>query len=144
MPVDFQSRTKYLTLALFAQNVQDELERCFHDDPSWRQSAVLLSAASSLKALLNKDSHTPTALAHVFDNYDQLRTLQEGWTEEDKQTALNSLEVLLSVDANRLTTRKEAEVLMHLFEKLELRALWNFDQGENVVPEGIRHLCQPV
>jgi hypothetical protein len=145
MPVDFQSRTKYLTLALFAQDVQEELESCIRGQKQSSESSILRDAEASLKSLLTDARPGNHALVPPFENYDQLRTLQEAWTQDNRADALRLIETLLHPAENEAGTPRDIAVaLISLFEHLELRALWNFDQGERVIPQGIRQLCQPA
>src|ERR1017187_4310536 len=71
--------------------------------------------------------------ATAFGSYEQLRTLEEVWTDRDRANAIRMLRTILRAPNSPNSTRV-ANDLITLFSDLQNQALWNFEQPKPVSP----------
>jgi hypothetical protein len=139
-PIDIQDRAQYLSLALFAQQIVSVLMEFVDERKSAKLTNTLKEALISLRRA--KD---PTAFsgskATAFGSYEQVRTLEEVWSDKDRARAVRMIRAVLHApDSSR--ARKVAEQLITLFSDLQNQALWNFEQPKPVSPRVMQRLCQ--
>jgi len=137
-PIDLQDRAQYLSLALFAQQIVSVLMEFVDEKKSAKLKSALEGALNSLQRA--KD---PTALskskATAFGSYEQLRTLEEVWSDQDRARAVRMIRAVLRAPPK---SREIADDLIALFSELQNQALWNFEQPKPVSPRVMQRLCQ--
>jgi hypothetical protein len=139
-PIDLQDRAQYLSLALFAQQVVSVLMEFVDEKKSEKLKGSLEGALNSLQ-----QAKDPTAFskskATAFGSYEQLRTLEEVWSDRDRSRAVRMIRaVLRAPDSPK--SREVADELIALFSELQNQALWNFEQPKPVSPRVLQRLCQ--
>ena len=137
MPTD---RSQFLSLAVLSQSVIEALI-AFIEDDDWSELATTLQdVIIPLEASRRLSGATCTS-RHALTSYEQLRTVAEVWTSQDRQAVIRSLKALLR-QGGRGQSKEEARKLIEPFQKLSTQALWNFDQPGSTVPRGVMDLCR--
>ena len=139
-PMDLQDRAQYLSLALFAQQMISALMEYADEGKSQRLNTSLRQALNSL--LLAKDP-SPSASRKViaFSSYEQIRTLEEVWSNKDRVNAIRMMRAILRAP-NSPKSKEVANDLISMFSGLQNQALWNFEQPKPVSPRVMQRLCQ--
>lgn len=139
-PIDLQDRARYLSLALFAQEMVAVLISYVDNDDSQKLKPALEDALSSLEAAepASPRSHRRAA---AFTSYEQLRTLEEVWKPAERDTARQMIRAVLHEPGNP-ESKPAANNLIDLFSKLQDQALWNFEQPRPVSPKTLQRLCK--
>lgn len=140
-PIDLQDRARYLSLALFAQEVVAVLIKYVDDDQDQKLRPTLEEAFQSLEAVEPKAEVLSHRRAAAFTNYEQLRTLDEVWKPIDREEAKRMIQMVLQEPRN-LNAKPAASRLIDLFSRLQDRALWNFEQPRPVSPGAMQRLCK--
>lgn len=139
-PIDLQDRARYLSLALFAQEIVSVLIKYVDENQVQKLKPALEEALKSLAA-----TEPAAVLAHrraaAFTSYEQLRTLDEVWRPADRQAAKEWIQVVLS-EPGSSRAKPAAGKLIELFSKLQDQALWNFEQPRPVSPGAMQRLCK--
>lgn len=138
--MDLQDRAQYLSLALFAQAIVSVLMEYVDEGKTGKLRATLGEALRSLKQALNPRVHSQTT-ATILTSYEHLRTLEEVWSPEVRADVVKKIEKVLSASGNQ-KTKTVANELIDLFSKLQVQALWNFEQPRPVSPKAIQRLCR--
>jgi hypothetical protein len=138
--MDIQDRAQYLSLALFSQAVVSVLMEYVDENKTGKLKDSLGEALRSLVQTKNA-SVSSQRRAAAFTSYEHLRTLQEVWTAEDRANAIKKIRKILSAPRNP-KTKPVANELIELFSKLQVQALWNFEQPRPVSPKVMQRLCQ--
>lgn len=129
MPIDLQDRTQYLELALFSQNVISALFDFVDKNQHDRLETALKEALSSLEAVNSSDLKKLVGeRVAAFSSYEQLKTLTEVWSTDDRNAAIEGIRRLLKSPKPIATKRAVAEKLVGLFSKLQNQALRHFEQ----------------
>lgn len=139
MQPGFEARAEYLSLALFAQNIVAELAKLdqHHDVAELRK--MLDEAKVSLTDIQSGDiKRFGRRDAVAFNSYQQISALNKAWSDSDRDRATKLISDVLA----NLHDQKAANELADLFTKLQVQALWSFDQPERPPVEGLRKLCQ--
>jgi hypothetical protein len=132
MPVDLQGRGQYLELALFSQNVVSALLEFVDKDREDRLESSLKEALASLNAVASGDlNHLVGERVAAFASYAQLKTLNEVWSQADKDEAASMIRSLLQSSKPVAKKKAQAERLVGLFSKLQNQALRDFEQPLN-------------
>jgi hypothetical protein len=139
-PMDIQDRAQYLSLALFSQAVVSALMEYVDENKTGKLKDSLSEALRSLVQTKNA-SVSSQRRAVAFSSYEHLRTLEEVWTAEDRASAIKKIRKVLS-DPRNPKTKPIANELIDLFSKLQVQALWNFEQPRPVSPKVMQRLCQ--
>jgi len=140
-PIDLQDRARYLSLALFAQEVVSVLIKYVDEEQNQKLESALQDALSSLEAAEPKAAVQSHRRAAAFTNYEQLRTLEEVWKPADREAAKQMLQTVLREPRNP-DAKSAANKLIDLFSRLQDRALWNFEQPRPVSPGAMQRLCK--
>jgi len=148
MPASLQSRTQYLALAEFCQNVIAGLMD-FTDGTAAAPSSLLRpklrEALQSLDAISSGQLHAlARAGASPFGTFEQVRTLQEVWDDAELRKGARLIRRLLAPGPARVPNVRSAEELIELFSRLQTRALWNFRQPRQPLPKSFRELCRAL
>jgi len=142
MPTDFQSRTQYLVLAEFCQQIISSLWDHV-DGAASLPKPVLQEASRALEAVRSGDSYRfgqrPVA---ALGSYEQVRTLAEVWNAHQVDEVLSLTAKLLDPDATGDATKVGAKRVIELFLKLQTKALWNFEQPKQTAPPDAGELCR--
>ncbi len=143
MTTDLRSRTHYLSLALFSQRAIGALLDYLDKGTAAQLQESLVDALRSLESLDKGELPSfSQRKAAVFGSYEQLRTLKEVWTREDRDRAMTTIGLLLTESADPGATRAGAQALIDLFERLGNQARWNFEQPDRISPRLVREPCQ--
>lgn len=140
-PIDLQDRARYLSLALFAQEVVSVLIKYVDEDQNQKLGPALEEALKSLEAAEPASSVPSHRRAAAFTNYEQLRTLEEVWKPADRNVAKEMIQIVLREPQNP-KAKPAANKLINLFSKLQDQALWNFEQPRPVSPGAMQRLCK--
>lgn len=138
--MDLQDRAQYLSLALFSQGVVSVLMEYVDENKTARLKDSLGEALHSLAQTegVSVPSHRRAA---AFTSYEHLRTLEEVWSKKDRTSAIKKIKVVLSAHRNP-KSKFVANDLIELFSKLQVQALWNFEQPRPVSPKVMQQLCR--
>lgn len=139
-PMDLQDRAQYLSLALFAQQVVSVLMEFVDEKKTAHLTDSLEVALNSLQHAKDP-SASPSKRAIAFSSYEQIRTLEEVWTEEDRKKAIRMMRTILRAPSSP-SSKEVANDLIDLFSSLQNQALWNFEQPKPVSQEVMQSLCQ--
>jgi hypothetical protein len=144
MPAGLQSRTQFLILAEFCQKVISSLLDCISGGKQL-QRHTLEEALEALKSAQSGDSYRfGQRSAAALSSYEGVRTLEEAWTKPQIADAIRLTSELLQ-DADGGHTKKEkASELLSLFSKLQIKALWNFEQPRPTTPPDLGELCEAL
>jgi len=138
-PIDLQDRAQYLSLAMFAQQVISVLME-FSDEGKTARISSLEEALSSLRHASNP-SASPSRRAAALGSYEQLRTLDEVWSDKDRKRAMQMMRAILRTPKSP-TSKQVANALIDLFSDLQNQALWNFEQPKPISQRVMQRLCQ--
>ena len=139
-PIDLQGRAQYLSLALFAQQVVSVLMEFVDEQKTVRLKDSLNEALNSLQHA-NDPSASPSRKAMAFKSYEQIRTLDEVWTDSDRKKAIRMMRAILRAPSSS-RSKEVANDLIDLFSNLQNQALWNFEQPKPISPKVMQRLCQ--
>ena len=145
MPTDLQSRTQYLVLAEFCQSVISSL--C--DYVGGNRSLPTTELEHARAALASVKSGDPYKFgqrtAAALGSYEQVKTLEEVWSEPQVNDALDLMVALLRQEAGaEERAAANAQKLIELFLRLQARALWNFEQPKRTSLPDVGALCKAL
>lgn len=145
MPASLQSRTQYLSLAEFCQEVIEGLmdfwDGAAGANPRLKQR--LGEGLESFKAISSGRLHAlASANPAPFITFEQVRTVQEVWGDAQLARAIRLIKGLLAASSSKAHKVKFAEELIDLFSRLQAKALWNFKQPTEVLPRSFGALCR--
>lgn len=138
--VDLQDRAQYLALALFSQAIVEVLMQYVDENKTDKLRDSLREALQALKRSKNPTVSPEPAIA-AFNSYEHLTTLNEVWSQQDRDGAIKRIKKVLSSPANQ-KAKTAANELIDLFSKLQVQALWNFEQPRPVSPKAMQRLCR--
>ena len=141
MPTKLQSRTQFLALAEFCQKVIATL--CDYIADEALDTATLEQVYRALDSVRSGDPYRfgQRSAAAAFNSYEQLRTLEQAWTEDQIAETIRLTKALLARGSEDNSTKQEANDLLELFSQLQTKALWNFEQPSPTPPPDLRELC---
>ena len=143
MTADLHSRSQYLSLALFSQTVIRALLEYLKNRDLAAVPDTLNEALRSLENVKNGELPSLTRRqAALFSSYEHLRTLQEVWSDADRNSAISELRRLLTQPPSTPESVDAARTVIELFKRLGNQARWNFEQPSSISPKSIRELCQ--
>jgi len=130
MPADYETRSRYLALALVARHVMDLLlvfvqrgERVGDFVPSVRAIVESLQSMGSAESLLQS---LQTRL--TFPSYEQMTTLDEVISPNDRKLLADKLILLLMEDSGVESQKKNALETIRFLYDVESRALHHFNE----------------
>ena len=138
MPTDLQSRTRYLALAEFCQNIISSLS----DYVEGTAKLPRANLKKALEVLQSARSGYPLGPkpALALSGYEQVRTIEDAW--KNPQRAIKLAAELLGLSAGRESEgQAKAQKVIDLFSDLQAKALWNFEQPRRTIPPDARELC---
>ena|SRR5258708_1361051 len=138
--MDLQDRAQYLSLALLSQAVVSVLMEYVDENKTGKLKHSLRDVLRSLEQMESAPISSQRR-AVAFTSYEHLRTLEEVWSPEDRANAIKKIRRVLAAPRNS-RTKPIANELIDLFSKLQVQALWNFEQPRPVSPKVMQRLCQ--
>lgn len=144
MPADLQSRTQYLALAEFCQDIISSLSD--YIDGGSLPIGTLQNALEALQSFKSGDPYKfGQRPAAALGTYEQVRTIEEVWRTGQVETAVNLIAELLSATSDAESERvTKSRKVIELFLKLQTKALWNFEQPKQTAPPDIGELCRAL
>src|SRR5579862_1515676 len=134
MPAGIQSRTQFLILAEFCQEVISSLLDYINGTNKLHASTL----TKVLRALRSVQSGDPYSFAQrsaaAFSSYEQIRTLEEALSKQEIDEAVKLTRELLAAARADRRKRATAKKLITLFSRLQTKALWNFEQPKQTPP----------
>ena len=145
MPTDLQSRTQYLALAEFCQSIISSLSD-YVGGGAGLPTGTLEHARTALESVKSGDPYKfGQRAAAALGSYEQVRTLEEVWRQQQINDALDlTLELLRIGGSTEAEGTVKAQRLIDLFSKLQARALWNFEQPKRTSPPDVGELCRAL
>jgi len=105
---------------------------------------VLEEALRALKSVQSGDPYRfERRTAEALVSYEQVRTLEEVWKTPQLDEALRLINDLLS-NAGEGDRGAVAKPVIELFSKLQVRALWHFEQPKQTAPPDVGELCKAL
>ena len=140
MSPEFEGRTEYLSLALFAQSLVAELVHFVKSGEPTKLLPVLTGALISLRDVQSGEVRRfGRRNAAAFNSYQQLSTLTNAWSDDERAAVISSIERLVESPTD---WKNEASRLIDLFTRLQVQALWSFERPEAPPTDGLRELCK--
>jgi len=131
MPAGYRSRSQYLSLARFCQDLIASLFEYLDGHSGRALRRQLTDALRSLEVVKTGNLYQfgQKRLA-AFGTYEQLQTLAV-WSDTEVDDAVRLLRRLLEDHPN--DRDQDARELIGLFSRLRAKALWNFEQSPPAV-----------
>jgi hypothetical protein len=141
MPTDLQSRSQYLVLAEFCQELINSLSNYASGSVGLPRD-ILQSAFEALQSVKKGDlfrfGQKPAA---ALGSYEQMRTLEQVLRSHGQVD--NALELISSLLREKTAQDPaKAKEIIGLFTKLQTKALWNFEQPTPAAAPDISELCK--
>jgi hypothetical protein len=124
---------------MFAQQVISVLME-FADEGKTDHLSFLDEALGSLQHATNP-SASPSRRATALGSYEQLRTLEEVWSDKGRKKAIQMIRTIQRAPSSP-GSKLVANELIDLFSNLQNQALWNFEQPKPVSQKVMQRLCQ--
>jgi hypothetical protein len=142
MPHASDSRSQYVSLALFSRQIIEALLELVRTGSRERLSNALPNAIESLEAATDSRSAGlyPAAL-RMATSYDQVRTIDELFPENERREMVQTLQSLSTESADPADQRSQAIKAMEFFYRIENRALRYCRQPSPRAPRASRRLC---
>jgi len=130
MPYASDSRSQYVSLALFSRQIIDALLELVRTGSRVKLSKALPNAIESLQAATDSRSAalSSSAATRIATSYDQVRTIDELFPEDSRREMIETLRSLYTEGADPAIQRDRAIKAMDFFYKIENRALLNSRQ----------------
>jgi len=140
VPSELEGRAEYLSVALFSQGLIAELSNLVK---AGGHTKLLPSLSEALRSLQDVQSGEVSRFgrrdAAAFNSYQQLNVLTSAWSDDERRKAIALIGRLVENPSHR---KQEARELIDLFTRLQVQALWSFEQPEAPPTEGLRDLCR--
>jgi ABC-type hemin transport system substrate-binding protein len=124
---------------MFAQQVISVLME-FADEGRATHLNSLEEALGSLQHA-SDPSASSSRRAAALRSYEQLRTLEEVWSDKDRKKAIQMIRTILRAPKSP-GSKRVANALIDLFSGLQNQALWNFEQPKPISQRVMQRLCQ--
>jgi hypothetical protein len=143
MPQGSDSRSQYLSLALFSRQIIDALLDMVRSGNHAKLEKALPSAIESLKAATDSRAAALTSVvaSRVMTSYDQVRTIDDLFPPAARRSMIETLEALGAGDADPASQNKRALEAIRFFHRIENRALRNSRHSSPRPPHAPRALC---
>jgi len=132
MLVNLKSRTNYLSLSLFADNVVGALYQYTKDQTIGKPLRDVLNA---LKVLQEGDMPQDPALP--FRSYEQIHALEQAWSQEERAQVLWTISRVL----NGIAYPTDVYWLVGMFLRLANHARWGYEKPSTPPPQVIQEMC---
>lgn len=142
MSTSYNSRSQYLSLALLSRQIIDALLEVVRRGNREKLQKALPDAIQSLEAATDsRNVALSPAASRLATSYDQVRTIDELFSPEDRRKMIETLKALETVDPNQMEEQNRAVQAMEFFYKLENRALRNSRHPSPKASRVARGLC---
>jgi hypothetical protein len=130
MPHASDSRSQYVSLALFSRQIIDALLELVRTGNRVKLSKALPNAIESLQAATDSRGAalSSSSATRGATSYDQVRTIDELFPKETRRAMIATLRSLDTGGDDPAAQRDRAIEAMHFFYKIENRALRNSRQ----------------
>ncbi len=136
------SRSQYLSLALFSRQIIDALLDLVRSGSRERLGKALPDAIESLEAATDsRNAALSPAASRIVTSYDQVRTIDDLFPQEDRRHMIQTLKALETVNPNLDEQRNSALRAIEFFYKIENRALRNSRHPSPRASRVARGLC---
>jgi hypothetical protein len=136
------SRSQYLSLALFSRQIIDALLDLVRSGNREKLAKALPDAIGSLEAATDSRNAIPSAVAsRIVTSYDQVRTIDELFPPDDRREMIQTLRALETANPDLGAQRVSALRAIEFFYKIENRALRNSRHPSPRASRVARGLC---
>jgi hypothetical protein len=136
------SRSQYLSLALFSRQIIDALLDLARSGNREKLGKALPDAIESLEAATDSRNVTLSpAASRIVTSYDQVRTIDELFPQEDRRQMIQTLKALATPNLDLAEQRTSALRAIEFFYKIENRALRNSRHPSPRASQVARGLC---
>jgi len=127
MASDVASRDQYLTFALFSRSIIEALKELVQQGKRERLQTALPAAIDSLQAATDSRHHHLSGYGlRVARSYDQIRTINDLFSQAERLSMINTLKSLQEDGAGAGDAKQEALDAIKFFYTIENRALRNY------------------
>jgi hypothetical protein len=141
MPHGSDSRSQYISLALFSRQIIEALLDLVRNGNRDKLARALPNAIESLQAATDsRNAALSTVTSRITTSYDQVRTIDELFPGEDRRNMIRTLEALKS-EADPESQKASALEAIRFFYKIENRALRNSRQRSPRASSVTHGLC---
>lgn len=142
MPHASDSRSQYLSLALFSRQIIEALLALIRSGDRVKLARALPNAIQSLQAATDsRNAALSSVTSRIVTSYDQVRTIDELFPEEDRRRMIETLRALSTESAEQGAEKNRALEAIRFFYKIENRALRNSRQPKPRAARVTRGLC---
>lgn len=142
MPHAAESRSQYLSLALFSRQIIEALLELVRTGDRARLSGALPNAIESLQAATDSRSAALSAAAsRVATSYDQVRTIDDLFPEDERRRMIDVLRSLQGQGGGPEDEKDRALEAIRFFYRIENRALRSSRQPSPRASRVGRGLC---
>lgn len=142
MPHASDSRSQYVSLALFSREIIEALLELVRTGSRERLSRALPNAIESLEAATDSRSAALSSAAlRMATSYDQVRTIDELFPEQARREMIQTLQSLSAEGTDPADQRNRAIKAMDFFYRIENRALRNCRQSSPRASRVTHRLC---
>lgn len=142
MATSNDSRSQYLSLALFSRQIIDALLDLIRHGNREKLARTLPDAIESLQAATDsRNAALSPAVSRIVSSYDQIRTIDDLFPPEDRRRMIGTLQALETANPDPGEQRASALRAVEFFYKIENRALRNSRHPSPRAPRGTRGLC---
>jgi len=136
------SRSQYLSLALFSRRIIDALLDLVRNGSREKLGRALPDAIESLEAATDSRNAALSPVAsRIVTSYDQVRTIDELFPPEDRREMILTLKALETANPDLGVQRDSALRAIEFFYKIESRALRNSRHPSARISRVTRGLC---
>jgi hypothetical protein len=129
MPHASDSRSQYLSLALFSRQIIEALLELVRSGDRVKLSKALPNAIESLQAATDSRTAALTSVvSRIATSYDQVRTIDDLFPEDDRRKMIQTLQSLHTESADLAAQKAHALQAIRFFYKIENRSLRNSRQ----------------
>ena len=141
MPYASESRSQYLTLALFSRQIIEALLDLVRTGGREKLASALPNAIQSLQAATDsRNAALSPVTARIATSYDQVRTIDELFPQDARRGMIQTLEALGQKSTDRQAEKEQALEAIRFFYKIENRALRSSRQSATR-SRGVKRLC---
>jgi hypothetical protein len=136
------SRSQYLSLALFSRQIIDALLDLVRSGSREKLGRALPDAIESLEAATDSRNAALSPVAsRIVTSYDQVRTIDELFPPDDRRQMIKTLKALETANPDTEEQRNSALRAIEFFYKIENRALRNSRHPAPKASRVARGLC---
>jgi len=142
MPHGSDSRSQYISLALFSRQIIEALLEFVRSGSRDKLATALPNAIESLQAATDsRNAALSPVTSRITTSYDQVRTIDELFPDENRRGMIRTLEALKSTEADAELQKASAIEAIRFFHTIENRALRNARQRATRASRVTHGLC---